>query len=106
MSMHQITRAEEEDMPQDSSTENHAPPQVTPPPKLPAAAPRRALFFVGLLVVALLLAGAISLLTRMHSSRVLADTTAQNAVPTVAVVHPTDEKPDEELVLPGTLQAY
>jgi RND family efflux transporter MFP subunit len=105
--MHQITRAEEEEsMPQDSSTENHAPPQVTPPPKLPAAAPRRALFFVGLVVLALLLAGAISLLTRMHSSRVLAETTAQNAVPTVAVVHPTDEKPDEELVLPGTLQAY
>jgi RND family efflux transporter MFP subunit len=30
----------------------------------------------------------------------------QNAVPSVAVVHPTAEKPDEELVLPGTLQAY
>ncbi len=53
-----------------------------------------------------MLAGAVSLLTRTHASRVLAETTQQNAVPTVAVVHPTAEKPDEELVLPGTLQAY
>ena len=93
-------------MEQQSSSENHAPPQITPPPKLAAAPPRRALFFVGLIVVVLLVAGAIALITRMHSSRVLADTTVQNAVPSVAVVHPTEEKPDEELVLPGTLQAY
>jgi len=88
-------------MQQQSSMENHAPPQITPPPKLAAAAPRKALFFVGLIVVVLLVAGAVSLLTRMHSSRVLAETTVQNAVPSVAVVHPTAEKPDEELVLPA-----
>jgi multidrug efflux system membrane fusion protein len=103
--MHQRLRVED-DMQQQSSMENHAPPQITPPPKLAAAAPRKALFFVGLIVVVLLVAGAVSLLTRMHSSRVLAETTVQNAVPSVAVVHPTAEKPDEELVLPGTLQAY
>ena len=57
-------------------------------------------------MLALLAAGALSLLTRVRANRVLADTTAQEAVPTVAVVHPTAEKPDEELVLPGTLQAY
>ena len=27
-------------------------------------------------------------------------------IPTVAIVHPTAEKPNEELVLPGTLQAF
>ncbi len=32
--------------------------------------------------------------------------TEMDAVPTVAVIHPTAEKPDEELVLPGTLQAF
>jgi RND family efflux transporter MFP subunit len=37
---------------------------------------------------------------------VLAGETESNAVPTVAVVHPKAEKPDEELVLPGTLQAF
>ncbi|HEY1731513.1 MAG TPA: efflux RND transporter periplasmic adaptor subunit [Terriglobales bacterium] len=93
-------------MQQESNPENHAPPQITEPPKLAATPPRKALFFVGLIVVVLLVAGAISLLTRMHSSRVLAETTVQDAVPSVAVVHPIEEKPDEELVLPGTLQAY
>ncbi len=105
MTMQQSSHVEE-DMQQQSTTENHAPPQITPPPKLAAAPPRKALFFVGLIVVALLVAGAISLLTRMHASRVLAETTTQDAVLSVAVVHPTAEKPDEELVLPGTLQAY
>ncbi len=93
-------------MPQYENREDHAPPEITPPPKLEAASPRKALVIVGILVLALLAAGAITLITRMHASRVLADTTAQDAIPTVAVVHPTEEKPDEQLVLPGTLQAY
>ena len=93
-------------MPQYESREDHAPPEITPPPKLEAASPRKVLFFVGLLVLALLAAGALALLTRMHASRVLADTTAQEAIPTVAVIHPIEENPDEQLVLPGTLQAY
>ena len=86
--------------------EDHAAPSITPPPKLEAASPRKAVFAVGTIVLLLLLAGAVTVLMRMHSSRVLADTTVQNAVPTVAVVHPTEEKPNEDLVLPGTLQAY
>jgi RND family efflux transporter MFP subunit len=101
-----LTSAAEEEMPQYDNHADHAAPEITPPPKLPAAPPRRALFFVGLIVLALLVAGAISLLTRMHSNHVLAETTAQESVPTVAVVHPIQEKPDEELVLPGTLQAF
>jgi RND family efflux transporter MFP subunit len=105
MSVHRSSAAEE-DMPQYESREEHAPPEITPPPKLEAASPRKVLFFVGLLVLALLAAGALALLTRMHASRVLADTTAQEAIPTVAVVHPIEENPDEQLVLPGTLQAY
>ena len=84
----------------------HAPPEITPPPKLPAAPPRRALFVVGLVVVVLVVAGVIALLLRFRASRVLAETTQQNAIPVVAVVHPQAEKPDEELILPGTLQAY
>ena len=93
-------------MPQYESRDDHAPPEITAPPKLQAAPPRKALFIVGLIVLALLAAGALSLLTRVRANRVLADTTAQEAIPTVAVVHPTEEKPDEQLVLPGTLQAY
>lgn len=85
---------------------NHTAPTITPPPKLEATSPRKALVVVGMLLFLLILAGVVTVVMRMHSSRVLADTTVENAVPTVSVVHPIEEKPDEELVLPGTLQAY
>ncbi|MGB8886087.1 MAG: efflux RND transporter periplasmic adaptor subunit [Candidatus Korobacteraceae bacterium] len=80
--------------------------EITPPPKLPAATPRKALLLIGAVVLVLVAAGVLTMVMRIHDDHVLADTTQQNAIPTVAVVHPTAEKPDEELVLPGTLQAY
>lgn len=92
--------------PHAESGDEHAAPQITPPPKLPPATPRKALLFVGVVLLVLLAGGALALITRSHDAHVLADETAIDAVPTVAIVHPTAEKPDEELVLPGTLQAY
>ncbi|MGA2687061.1 MAG: efflux RND transporter periplasmic adaptor subunit [Candidatus Korobacteraceae bacterium] len=86
--------------------DGHAAAEITPPPKLAPAPPRRALLFIGVVVLVLVVAGVAAMLMRIHDSHVLADETEQNAVPTVAVVHPTAEKPNEELVLPGTLQAY
>ena len=59
-----------------------------------------------LIVAALVIAGAITLFQRAAAQRALADETERAAVPVVAVVHPVAEKPDEELVLPGSLQAY
>jgi len=61
---------------------------------------------VGCLLLLLIAGGAITLLMRLRSSRVLAKETEQDAIPTVAVIRPLAEKPDEELVLPATLQAY
>lgn len=58
------------------------------------------------IVAVLVLAGAITLLQRVAGQRALADATERAAVPVVAVVHPIAEKPDEELVLPGSLQAF
>lgn len=84
----------------------HAAAEITPPPRLPPATPRKALMLIGVVVLVLVAAGVLTMVMRLHDSHVLADTTQQNAVPTVAVVHPIAEKPDEELVLPGTLQAY
>ncbi len=81
-------------------------PEITPPPTLPPATPRKALLLIGLVVVLLVIGGVIAMLMRMRDSRVLADETERESIPTVAVVHPTAEKADEELVLPGTLQAY
>ncbi|HUC30955.1 MAG TPA: efflux RND transporter periplasmic adaptor subunit [Candidatus Acidoferrum sp.] len=86
--------------------ERHAPPQVTPPPELPPAPPRKALIAVGVVVVVLVVSGGASMLSRIHASRALAKETDIDAVATVAVVRPVAEKPDEELVLPASLQAY
>ncbi len=84
----------------------HTPPQVTPPPELPAAPPRKALILVALVVVVLVLSGIASMFSRFRAGRALAKETEVDAVATVAVVHPIAEKPDEELVLPASLQAY
>jgi len=94
------------DFPDMGENGDHAAPQITPPPQLAPASPRKALLLVGAILLILILAAVGTVLSRMHDDRVLADETAQNAVPIVAVVHPIAEKPDEELVLPGTLQAY
>src|SRR5438477_5180024 len=60
-------------------------------------------------VVALLIllaAGAVTLISRASHERALAKETELQTIPTVAVVHPLAEKPDEELVLPGSLLAF
>jgi RND family efflux transporter MFP subunit len=85
--------------------EHHAA-EITAPPKLPPATPRKALFMIAVVVLALVAGAVITMLMRIHSSRVLARETERESVPTVAVIHPTSEKPDEELVLPGSLLAF
>ena len=90
-----------------SAGESHRiPPQVTPPPELPPASPRKAVLVVVIVLVVLALSGGASVFSRIRASRALAKETDVDAIPTVAVVHPTLEKPDEELVLPASLQAY
>jgi multidrug efflux system membrane fusion protein len=84
----------------------HQPPQIQAPPELPPAPPRKALFMVGLLLLVLLVAGGITLFFRFSHEQALAKETERETVPTVAVVNPQSEKPDEDLVLPGSLQAY
>jgi RND family efflux transporter MFP subunit len=84
----------------------HQPPGIQRPPELPPAPPRKALTIVGVLLLVLLVAGGITLLERVTHERALAKETEIDTVPTVAVVNPVAEKPDEELVLPGSLQAY
>jgi membrane fusion protein, multidrug efflux system len=81
-------------------------PEITPPPPLPPAPPRKALLLIGLVLLLLIVGAVITMLVRMRDSHVLADETERESIPTVAVVHPIAEKPDEELVLPGSLLAY
>jgi membrane fusion protein, multidrug efflux system len=84
----------------------HVPPQVTPPPELPAAPPRKAIVIIVLVIAVLALSGAVSMLSRIRAGHALAKETEVDAVAAVVVVHPIAEKPDEELVLPATLEAY
>jgi len=84
----------------------HQPPTIQKPPDLPPASPRKALTIVALALVVLVVAGGLTLLNHATHERALAKETERETIPTVAVVHPLAEKPDEELVLPGSLLAY
>ncbi len=84
----------------------HQPPGIQKPPEVPPAPPGKALKIVGILLLILLVAGALTLWDHVTHERALAKETERETVPTVAVVYPQSEKPDEDLVLPGSLQAY
>ncbi len=74
--------------------------------KLGPAPARKGLLIMGVIVMVLLLGAIVTLLSRTARAKALAKETEQNALLTVSVVRPTPEKPEEELLLPGTLQAY
>src|SRR5689334_12689260 len=57
-------------------------------------------------VIVLVLLGAFTLFQRRAQYHALAEETEARAIPTVAVIHPTAEVAQEDLVLPGALQAY
>ena len=59
-----------------------------------------------ILGVIFLVAAIVGIMSRFSERRALADETEQLAIATVSIVHPKVEPPQEELVLPSTLQAY
>jgi RND family efflux transporter MFP subunit len=68
---------------------------------------RSPLFTVFFVVVAVLIVvGGVLLFQRRAQYQALANETEAAAIPTVAIIHPSVEAGDENLVLPGTLQAY
>jgi RND family efflux transporter MFP subunit len=71
-------------------------------------AERKSRLFLFLVAIALVLVivGIFTLLQRREQYNALAQETEKLAVPTVAVIHPTVEPSQEDLVLPSTLQAY
>ena len=104
---HHPTQAErDEEIEQIERHAKHQHPGIQRPPDLPPYPAGKALRMAAIAVIVLLIAGGATLLARFHQSQALAKATDQAAIPTVAVVHPLAEKPDEELVLPGSLQAY
>jgi membrane fusion protein, multidrug efflux system len=96
------------------------PPPVTPeqnetetvlpdsyPPSDPGPAPvGRAKLLIGAALLVLITAGAITFVNKKTETDALAKETEAVAIPTVAVVHPQTEPGNDELVLPGNLQAF
>jgi RND family efflux transporter MFP subunit len=66
----------------------------------------RAKLLVGAALLVLLTAGVVTLLERKSETDALAKETDVSAIPTVGVVQPQTETGNDELVLPGNLQAY
>ena len=72
----------------------------------PAPRRRRGYRIAAVLAVVFLVLAIIGLVSRFSERRALAKETETLAVTTVAVIHPKAEPPQQELVLPSTLQAY
>ncbi len=90
-----------------SHEEGHRrPPAIEPCPDLPPASTRQAKLIVVTVLSVLLFAGVIATIDRILERQALAKETEKNSVSAVVAVHPVAEPPEEELILPGTLQAY
>src|SRR5271163_1395316 len=70
--------------------------------------PKKSPIFLLMVIVAVVLVvvGALTLFQRRSQFQALAKETDTLAIPTVSVTHPTVEESSEDLVLPGTMQAY
>jgi len=84
----------------------HAPPQIERPPDQPAVPAGRAKILIGAALLVLLTAGVVTFLNRKSEADALTKETELVSIPTVAVVQPKAESGNDELVLPGNLQAY
>ena len=67
---------------------------------------RKAGWVVGGVILILLIAGSVTIASKLGEKKALAAETERLATPTVSVIHPTQEQSHEELVLPATVQAY
>src|SRR5450759_3369437 len=81
-------------------------PQIDRPSDLGPAPAGRGKILIGATLLVLITAGAVTFLNRNTESNALAKETEAVAAPTVAVVQPASEPGNDELVLPGNLQAF
>ena len=98
-----VTREQDETHP---AHPEHVHPEIERPPDLPPAPASRGKILVGAVLLVLITAGAVTFLNRKSESDALAKETDAIAIPTVAVVQPQTEPGNDELVLPGNLQAF
>jgi len=84
----------------------HTDPQSDRPAHVPPAPAGKATTLVGAVLLVLVTAGLVTLLSRRNEANALAKETEAMSIATVAVVQPTVEPGNDELVLPGNLQAF
>jgi membrane fusion protein, multidrug efflux system len=84
----------------------HTDPQSERPAHVPPAPAGKATTLVGAVLLVLVTAGLVTFLSRRNEANALAKETEAIAIPTVAVVQPKVEPGNDELVLPGNLQAF
>jgi RND family efflux transporter MFP subunit len=77
-----------------------------PEPRTQLPKKRRGYLLVTVVAICLAVAAIVGVLSRISDSRALAKETDVLAVQSVSVVQPKAEPPQQELVLPSTLQAY
>jgi RND family efflux transporter MFP subunit len=81
-------------------------PEIEPPPDRPPARAGKGTILVGAVLLVLITAGVVTFLNRNTEANALAKESEATAIPTVAVVHPQSEAGNDELILPGNLQAF
>jgi membrane fusion protein, multidrug efflux system len=84
----------------------HTDPQSERPVQVPPPPAGKATTLVGAVLLVLVTAGAVTFLSRRNEANALAKETEAISIPTVAVVQPKVEPGNDELVLPGNLQAF
>ncbi len=93
------------------TTESHPNPRPPAPdhesaPAQASVSPRKAVFGVALVLVVLAALAAFGILSRIHSGKVLAQTTDAMAAPTVIALPPSPGAPLDNFVLPGNVSAW
>src|SRR5436190_11693459 len=82
-------------------------PQTEIAPQQPSTGPQKRARYLTLAIALLLIVAAVFVFfTRFGERRALAKETEELAIPNVVVIHPKAEPPQQELVLPSSLQAF
>jgi RND family efflux transporter MFP subunit len=91
---------------QPNETQHPHHPGISEPPKVTPAPAGRGSILIGAALLILVTAAVVTFINRKGETDALAKETDVIAVPTVAVTHAQAEPGNDELILPGNLQAY
>ncbi|MGA3102872.1 MAG: efflux RND transporter periplasmic adaptor subunit [Terriglobales bacterium] len=91
---------------QENETQHPHHPEISEPPKVTPAPAGRGSILMGAALLILITAGVVTFINRKGETDALAKETEVIAVPTVGVTHAQSEPGNDELILPGNLQAF